>query len=107
MIGACLPLSGVRHRWNPVALKVPLPATMRAGRGAASWTAATGPRARALGARTARRLARLIAELMEPDPADRPASAAGVLAALDESMPPSAAGERCWPSWASPARFGR
>jgi hypothetical protein len=55
----------------------------------------------------AAKLARPIAELMEPDPADRPASAADVLAALDESMPPSPAGERWWPSWASPALFGR
>jgi hypothetical protein len=59
---------------------------------------------------------------MEPGPGDRPASAADVLAALDEAMPASAAdvlaaldeampasaaGERWWPSWATPALFGR
>jgi hypothetical protein len=44
---------------------------------------------------------------MEPDPAHWPASAADVLGALDEAMPSSAAGERWWPSWATPALFGR
>ena len=62
---------------------------------------------RALELTAPRRLGRLIADLMEPDPADRPASATDVLAALDEAMPASAAGERWWPSWATPALFER
>jgi len=64
-------------------------------------------RDRALDATTPQRLGRLIADLLEPDPADRPASAADVLAVLDEAMPLAAAGERYWPSWATPSLFGR
>jgi hypothetical protein len=30
-----------------------------------------------------------------------------VLAVLDEAMPLAAAGERYWPSWATPSLFGR
>lgn len=52
-------------------------------------------------------LARLIGDLLEPDPADRPSNAAEVLAALDEAMPAEAAAERFWPSWAAPALGAR
>jgi eukaryotic-like serine/threonine-protein kinase len=52
-------------------------------------------------------LARLIGSLLELDPADRPASATEVLGALDGALPPEAAAERFWPTWASSALRAR
>jgi serine/threonine protein kinase len=52
-------------------------------------------------------LARLIGDLLEPDPAERPSNATEVLAALDEAMPAEAAAERFWPSWAAPGLGAR
>ncbi|HZA83759.1 MAG TPA: serine/threonine-protein kinase, partial [Actinomycetes bacterium] len=46
-------------------------------------------------------LDRALAVLLAPDPADRPASAAEVLALLDAAMPAGAAdSDRLWPAWA-------
>ena len=47
-------------------------------------------------------LDRVIATLLTPDPGDRPATAAHVLALLAEAMPADAAEEdRLWPIWAT------
>jgi serine/threonine protein kinase len=57
-------------------------------------------------------LDRAVAALLAPDPADRPASAAQVLALLEAALPAGATEEdRPWPSWASgrwqPSAMGR
>jgi hypothetical protein len=45
---------------------------------------------------------RAVAALLAPDPADRPASAAQVLALLAGALPADAAEEdRLWPTWAT------
>jgi hypothetical protein len=47
-------------------------------------------------------LDRAVACLLAPDPADRPATAAQVLALLSAAMPADAAEEdRLWPTWAT------
>ena len=44
-----------------------------------------------------------VTALLAPDPADRPASAAQVLALLEAALPADAAeADRLWPSWATP-----